>query len=499
MIQREYEQSKQLADNRYFSDPHLLRSIQVSSNNNANNNANNNNMNNNLNHFNSTSNLHKHHHHHNYNHHNHNHNHHHHHHHHQQEQQIKTFNLKSTTTTTTTATTGTNETPKQYKYTTGLVYDPIMLKHECTCMNSQVHLETPDRIRSIWNRIKSLDLDQECEVIQAKLATISDLLICHNEQYALIFGTDLEQRVKLPKEYLQAYMMNVCMAPCKGLALKYDQDNSWNEEYTPLACRVAIGSTYELASLVANNKLKNGFAIVRPPGSHAEFNKPLGFCYFNTVATVAKMLKKNLGLEKILIVDWDVHHGNGTQQMTYNDPNIMYISLHRHDNGNFFPGTGAANECGQEATAEGTNVNIPWNTNLNPPIGDVEYLAAFRSIVMPIAKSYNPQIVLVSCGFDATEQHPKELGGFRVSPTCFAYMTKKLMSLAEGKVVLALEGGYDIRSLCDSSELCLNALMNKQIPAFSKSILETVPNDLAIKDLENVIEIQSKNKQKILI
>lgn len=201
------------------------------------------------------------------------------------------------------------------------------------------------------------------------------------------------------------------------------------------------------------------------------------------------MLKKNLSLERILIVDWDVHHGNGTQQMTYNDPNIMYISLHRHENGNFFPGTGSVDECGQDSGL-GKNVNIAWNGNLNPAMSDPEYLAAFRCVVMPIAKAFNPQIVLVSCGFDATEQHPKELGGYKVSPTCFAYMTKKLMSLADGKVVLALEGGYDIKSLCDSSELCLNALMNKQIPSFPNKTLDALPNNSAIQDLENVINVQ---------
>ena len=304
-----------------------------------------------------------------------------------------------------------------YRYTTGIAYDKIMLKHECTCKNLSNHLETPDRIKSIWSRFKSKDLDEECEIINSKLATISDLLLCHNEKYALIFGSDLEMRPKLPKEYLQTYMMSVCMASCNGFSLTDDQDNSWNEEYTPLACRSAVGTTYELANLVYNGKLRNGFALVRPPGSHAEYNKPLGFCYFNTVAIVAKMLKKNLGLERILIVDWDVHHGNGTQQMLYNDSNILYISLHRHDNGNFFPGTGSIYECGQEAGL-GKNVNIAWNGRLNPPMGDTEYLAAFRSVVMPIAKSFKPQIVLVSCGFDGTDNHPKELGGYKLSPMC---------------------------------------------------------------------------------
>jgi len=377
-----------------------------------------------------------------------------------------------------------------YRYTTGIVYDTAMLKHECTCQNPSNHLETADRIRAIWSRFKAKNLIDQCEIVTTKLASISDLLLTHNEHYALIFGSDIEMRPKLPKEYLQTYLMNICLASCKGFALTYDQDNSWNEEYTPIACRVAIGSTYELARQVTIGKLKNGFALVRPPGSHAEFNKPLGFCYFNTVAIVAKMLKKNLLMERILIVDWDVHHGNGTQQMTYNDPNILYISLHRHDDGNFFPGTGSVDECGSEAGL-GKNVNIAFNGNLNPPMSDPEYLAAFRCVVMPIAKAFKPQIVLVSCGFDGTENHPKELGGYKVSPMCYGYMTKKLMSLAEGKVVLALEGGYDKQSLCDSSEICLNALTHKQIPVFPSKTLDAMPNKPAIDDLENIIQIQS--------
>jgi acetoin utilization deacetylase AcuC-like enzyme len=135
------------------------------------------------------------------------------------------------------------------------------------------------------------------------------------------------------------------------------------------------------------------------------------------VAIVAKLLKKNLGIDRILIMDWDVHHGNGTQQMTYDDAGILYMSVHRHDNSSFFPGTGAIDECGQHP-ALGRNVNIPFNSKLSPPMGDAEYLAAFRSIVMPIAEAYRPQLVLVSCGFDASDNHPKELGGYRVSPSC---------------------------------------------------------------------------------
>jgi histone deacetylase 6 len=150
-----------------------------------------------------------------------------------------------------------------------------MLKHECICHNSKNHIETPERLHAIWKRLDSRGLLDECEIIKGKMASIEDISICHSELYSSIYSADIEVRSKLKPEYLQEYFMSFCMAPCNGFALVSDQDNSWNEEYTPTACRVAIGSTYEIAELVALGKLKNGFALVRPPGSHAEYNKPL--------------------------------------------------------------------------------------------------------------------------------------------------------------------------------------------------------------------------------
>lgn len=179
---------------------------------------------------------------------------------------------------------------------------------------------------------------------------------------------------------------------------------------------------------------------MRPPGSHSEYQQAMGFCFFNSLAIAAKQLKTKLKVEKILIVDWDVHHGNGLQQMFYDDPQVLYISLHRHDDGNFFPGTGDLQEVGIN-DGVGFNVNIPWCGTLNPPMGDAEYLAAFRSIVMPIAREFDPEVVLVACGFDAASGHPAPLGGYQISPSCFGWMTKQMMTLARGKVVLALEGG----------------------------------------------------------
>ncbi len=166
----------------------------------------------------------------------------------------------------------------------------------------------------------------------------------------------------------------------------------------------------------------------------------MGFCFFNSLAIAAKQLQQKLKVEKILIVDWDVHHGNGLQQMFYDDPHVMYISLHRHDDGNFFPGTGDLQEIG---IGEGTgfNINIGWCGSLSPPMGDAEYLAAFRTVVMPIAREFNPDVVLVAAGFDSAYGHPPPLGGYRVTASCFGFLTQQLMTLANGKVVLALEGG----------------------------------------------------------
>lgn len=163
----------------------------------------------------------------------------------------------------------------------------------------------------------------------------------------------------------------------------------------------------------------------------------MGFCFFNSVAIAAKVLIQRQQLARLLIVDWDVHHGNGTQRMFYHDQSVMYISLHRHDRGNFFPGTGDAREIGLGA-GEGYNWNVAWSSET---MGDAEYVAAFRSIVMPIARDFNPSMVLVACGFDAAQGHPFNFGGYDLSAACFAYMTRQLMTLANGRLVLCLEGG----------------------------------------------------------
>uniref|UniRef100_A0A8C8AS61 Histone deacetylase n=1 Tax=Otus sunia TaxID=257818 RepID=A0A8C8AS61_9STRI len=270
-----------------------------------------------------------------------------------------------------------------------------------------------------------------------------------------------------------------------------DSDTIWNEVHSSGAARLAVGCVIELVFKVATGELKNGFAVVRPPGHHAEESTPMGFCYFNSVAIAAKLLQQRLNVSKILIVDWDVHHGNGTQQAFYNDPNVLYISLHRYDDGNFFPGSGAPDEVGTGAGV-GFNVNMAFTGGLDPPMGDTEYLTAFRTVVMPIANEFAPDVVLVSSGFDAVEGHPTPLGGYNLSAKCFGYLTKQLMGLAGGRVVLALEGGHDLTAICDASEACVSALLGNELDPLPEKVFQQRANANAVHSMEKVIEIHSK-------
>ncbi|GAA6082475.1 histone deacetylase 7 isoform X1, partial [Tachysurus ichikawai] len=262
------------------------------------------------------------------------------------------------------------------RFTTGLVYDSQMLKHQCTCGDNNSHPEHAGRIQSIWSRLQERGLRVQCESIRGRKATLEELQSVHTERHVLLYGTNPLNRLKLDNRNLTGILSQrmFVMLPCGGVGV--DNDTIWNEMHTSTAARTAAGSVTELAFRVAKGELKNGFAVVRPPGHHADPSNPMGFCYFNSVAIAAKQLQQKLNINKILIVDWDVHHGNGTQEIFYTDPSVLYISLHRYDNGNFFPGSGDPEEVGSGA-GEGFNVNVAFAGGLDPPMGDAEYLAAF--------------------------------------------------------------------------------------------------------------------------
>lgn len=236
-----------------------------------------------------------------------------------------------------------------------------------------------------------------------------------------------------------------------------------------------------------NEGSRSGVCIVRPPGHHAESDLPHGFCIFNNVAIAAQYAISSHDLKRILIVDWDVHHGNGTQHIFENNPRVLYVSLHRYDNGMFFPRSEDANYTVVGSGAgEGFNVNIPWNKK---GMGDMEYMTAFQTIIMPIAYEFDPELVLISAGFDAAVGDP--LGGCKVSPEGYGYFTHWLSSLANGRVILCLEGGYNVNSISYAMTMCTKALLGDPLPMLQTNPRYSNCDPSCKKTLHNVYQTQA--------
>lgn len=204
------------------------------------------------------------------------------------------------------------------------------------------------------------------------------------------------------------------------------------------AARLAAGAVLDGCDLLMGGQASNVMALVRPPGHHAEHGRAMGFCLFNNVAIGARYLMQRHGLERIMIYDWDIHHGNGTQNSFYDTPNVLYVSSHQYP---YYPGTGPLHDTGSGA-GEGYTVNIP----LSGGQADADYLSLVDNVVAPLAQEYKPQLILVSAGYDIFEHDP--LGTMQVTPAGFGQMTARLKNLAEqlcgGKLILALEGGYHL-------------------------------------------------------
>ncbi len=209
--------------------------------------------------------------------------------------------------------------------------------------------------------------------------------------------------------------------------------------------RLAVGGFLSLLDQICTGGIDNGFAFVRPPGHHAEYDRAMGFCLFNNIAVGAQYLRRRYGVERVLIMDWDVHHGNGTQHIFEADPGVLYASIHQSP---FYPGTGAIEESGA-GDGEGFTVNIP----LPPGCGDAEYADVFRRVIEPISRAYEPDFILISAGFDAHHRDP--LASMRVTENGFRVMARSLLDLAGehsgGRCAAILEGGYDLKAICDSA------------------------------------------------
>jgi acetoin utilization deacetylase AcuC-like enzyme len=219
-----------------------------------------------------------------------------------------------------------------------------------------------------------------------------------------------------------------------------------------LAALLAAGGLCEAVSKVQSGEMDNAFALVRPPGHHAEKSRAMGFCLFNNIAIAARYAQEHLNLERIAIIDWDLHHGNGTQHSFENDPSILYLSTHQFP---YYPGTGSAREVGTGA-GEGFTVNVP----LSAGYGDGEFITIFETLFKPVIHDYSPDMILVSAGFDTYSGDP--LGGMNVTPEGYAGLTRSVMEMAasscNGKVVFTLEGGYNIQGQRSSVKEVLKEL-----------------------------------------
>lgn len=219
---------------------------------------------------------------------------------------------------------------------------------------------------------------------------------------------------------------------------------------------LAAGGALDTVDRVMKGELDNAFVAARPPGHHAETNRAMGFCLFDNIAVAAAHALDEHGLERVMIIDWDVHHGNGTQEIFWNDRRVLFLSLHQFP---FYPGTGSFEEIGGP-DAPGMTVNIPMAAGF----GDEEWLSAFRCVVVPVADQFAPQLVLLSAGFDAHANDP--LGGMRVTEAGFGLMSDEVLAIAQrhagGKLVALLEGGYNIAALEASVETVLRRMSGEK-------------------------------------
>ena len=301
---------------------------------------------------------------------------------------------------------------------TGLLLDPIFADHD----TGPGHPETAGRVLAIAEKLTAEKLTERTTPIEGRAATDDEILRCHTDGY------------------LKTVVAEVDGASSGTLSTG---DTVYGPHSLDVA-REAAGGLIAATELVAKGKLDNAFCAVRPPGHHATPDTGMGFCLFNNAAVAARHAQAELGLERVAIIDWDVHHGNGTQDIFFDDGSVFYFSTHQHP---WYPGTGAVHETGRGKGA---------NTTLNAPLpagsGMEEIEAAFRQAFLPKVREFKPDLIIISAGFDSRVGDP--LGNFQLTDADFVHLTRILIELAgefaDGKLVSVLEGGYNQQGLAEA-------------------------------------------------
>jgi acetoin utilization deacetylase AcuC-like enzyme len=307
----------------------------------------------------------------------------------------------------------------------GYFHHDLFVKH----LEGYPHVESPARLLAIMQRIKASPVVSSIRFIEAEPAERVWIERVHDRSYVgEILALEIDEAVML------------------------DWGDTVATPASPQAALHAAGAGVQAARMVLSGELSAAFCAVRPPGHHAERNRAMGFCIFNNIAIAAADLIEEGGLDRVSIVDWDIHHGNGTERIFIEDEKVQYVSLHQYPH---YPGTGHAETVGT-GSGTGFNLNIPMGTGA----GDAQYFDAFEKRVIPALDKYKPQFILISAGFDGHGEDP--LSGTLLTSDAYGEMTRMLMECAErhceGRIVSMLEGGYDLEALAGSVERHLDAL-----------------------------------------
>lgn len=312
---------------------------------------------------------------------------------------------------------------------TAILKDDIYLQHK----TGDFHPESHHRLEVVYEMLQDEDMQNTFRVLSPRPATREELLLNHSSSYI--------DRV-------------ASTAGCSSCNLDPDTTTSAKSWEASL---MAVGAVLVAVDQVMEGEMANAFALVRPPGHHAESNKAKGFCLFNNIAIAAHYARQQYLLDRILIVDWDLHHGNGTQNAFYEDPHVLYFSTHQYP---YYPGSGCFDEDGR-GNGKGFNINVP----LPGGQGDQDFAAIFKEILRPIASQFNPQLILVSAGYDIYSQDP--LGAMDVTPDGFAALTSLVMGMAksscQGRVIITLEGGYHLDGLRNSVKATIKELRGDSV------------------------------------
>ncbi|NXO49596.1 HDA10 deacetylase, partial [Aramus guarauna] len=344
---------------------------------------------------------------------------------------------------------------------TALIYDEEMTTHKLLWSDPVCDIEVPERLSSSYEQLKRYHLVERCVLVPAREGSEEEILLVHSSEHVEVAKstqTMNEEELKRASGNYDAFFFHPNTYRC---------------------ARLAVGATLQLVDAVMSGQVCNGMALVRPPGHHSQRNAANGFCLFNNVAIAAEYAKLKYGLQRILIVDWDVHHGQGTQYIFEEDPRVLYFSWHRYEHQEFWP---SLKESDYDAVGlgkgKGFNINLPWN---KVGMGNSDYLAAFFHVLLPMAFEFDPELVLVSSGYDSGIGDPE--GQMNATPEVFAHLTHFLMQLANGKLCVILEGGYHLKSLSESVCMTVKTLLGDPVPQVSG---EMAPCLSAIESIQNV-------------